>query len=134
VPDDPLETLREGHAAFNRGDPSWSALRCTEDVEWGTLGAFPGMEDVYRGREGVVEWMDTVRAEWEEFEVSVPEVLGGSDDALAVVERIWGRGRESGAEGEMTLFTVYRFTPEGRIAARKVYPTSKEALAALEAV
>jgi ketosteroid isomerase-like protein len=131
VPDDSLETLREGHAAFNRGDTSWPAQRCTEDVEWGTMRAFPGLEDVYRGWDGVVEWMQTVRAEWEEFEVSLPEVIGEKGDALAVVERIWGRGRESGAEGEMTLFTVYRFTPEGKIAGRTVYTSREEALAAL---
>jgi ketosteroid isomerase-like protein len=132
VPDERLEMLTEGHAAFNRGDTSWPALRCSDDVEWGTVGSFPGMADVYRGWDGVVEWMQIVRAEWEEFEVSLREVMGQEDDRLAVIEHIWGRGRESGAEGEMTMFTVYRFAPDGRIAGRKVFTAREEALAALK--
>jgi ketosteroid isomerase-like protein len=131
MPGDPLETLREGYAAFNRDDTSWTALHATEDVEWGTRGLFPGMEDVYRGREGVTEWMRIVRAEWEDFQVSLVEIIEQRDDALAVVERIWGRGRESGAEGEMTLHTVYRFSPDAKIAVRTVYESREEALDAL---
>lgn len=131
MPSDLLETLREGYAAFNAADYSWPAEQVTDDVEWGTLGLFVGMEDVYRGPDGVVEWMRLVRQEWEEFEVSVAEVLGERDDALAVVERIWGRGRESGAEGEMTFQTVYWFTPDGRIRVRAVFDTREDALEAL---
>jgi ketosteroid isomerase-like protein len=131
VPADALETLREGYAAFNRDDHSWPAAQVTDDVEWGTLGLFPGMADVYRGQDGVVEWMKLVRQEWDEFEVRLVEVLGESDDALAVIERVWGRGRESGAEGEMTFPTVYRFSPEGRIRVRTVFGTPEQALEAL---
>ena len=131
MPSDLRETLEEGYTAFNRNDTSWPAEQATEDVEWGTPGIFPGMEEVYRGRDGVVEWMRTVRAEWEDFEVSLVEVMGEKEDALAVVERIWGRGRESGAEGEMIFHTVYRFTEGPRIAGRTVYKTREEALAAL---
>jgi ketosteroid isomerase-like protein len=129
--DDPLETLEEGYAAFNRDDFSWPAVRCAEDVEWGTPGLFPGMKDVYRGHDGVVEWMRTIRAEWDEFEVSLLEVMAKRPDALVVAEGVWGRGRESGAEGKMTFHTVYRFTPDGKIASRSVHPGREEALAAL---
>jgi ketosteroid isomerase-like protein len=131
VPSDPLETLREGYTAFNRDDVSWPFLRCAEDVEWGTPGLFPGMKDVYRGHQGVVEWMRTIRAEWEQFEVSLLEVMRQKPDALAVGEGVWGRGRESGAEGRMSFHGVYRLTPEGRIASRTVYRSREEALAAL---
>jgi ketosteroid isomerase-like protein len=131
MPGDPLETLQEGYDAFNRDDTSWTALHATEDVEWGTRGLFPGMEDVYHGRQGVTEWMRVVRAEWEDFRVSLVEVIGQREDALAVVERIWGRGRESGAEGEMTFTTVYHFTPETKIALRTVYESRQAALDAL---
>jgi ketosteroid isomerase-like protein len=131
VPSDGLQTLREGHTAFNRDDASWALTSVTEDVEWGTLGLFPGMEEIYRRPDGVIEWMRTVRAEWKEFEVELIDVMEENPTAAAVVERIWGRGRESGAEGEMTLYTVYRFSPEGRIAVREAYTGADEALAAL---
>jgi ketosteroid isomerase-like protein len=131
VPGDLVETLRQGYAAFNRDDTSWPARQVTEDVEWGTAGLFPGMEELYHGQDGVVEWMRTVRAEWEEFEVSLEDVIAEREDSLAVVERIWGRGRESGAEGVMSFHTVYRFSGEGRIAVRTVFKSRDEALAAL---
>lgn len=129
MPGEHLETLREGHASFNRGDPSWAHDSMTADVRWETTGAFPGMEKVYEGPSGVEEWIGTVMSEWEAFEVSLDEVLEETTDSLAVVERLWGRGRGSGAEGEMKVYTVYRFDPEGRIAARQAH-TSREAAVA----
>jgi ketosteroid isomerase-like protein len=126
-----LETLREGHASFNRGDTSWAQEQVAEDVVWGTTGAFPGMEKVYRGPDGVEEWVRTVREEWESFRVSMDEVLAETSDLLAVVERIWGKGRGSGAEGEMKVYTVYRFNEDGKISRRQSYTTREEAAAAL---
>ena len=37
-----------------------------------------------------------------------------------VVERLRGRGRESGAEAEMRVYAVYRFKADGKIYSRKV--------------
>ena len=123
-----LETMREAHASFNRGDPAWAERLATEDVEWVTTATFPGMEPVYRGASGVAEWMQVVLSAWEKFAVSLDEVMGESDDALAIVERIWGRGRGSGAEGEMKVYAVYRFTPEGNVAKRQAFTSREEAL------
>ena len=123
-----LEKMKEAHAFFNRGDPSWAEWLATDDVEWGTSAAFPGMEPVYRGAAGVAEWMEVVRSAWEEFEVSVAEVLGETDDAIAITERIWGRGSGSGAEGEMKIYAVYWFSPDGKVAKRQAFMTREEAL------
>jgi ketosteroid isomerase-like protein len=128
---DHLKTMREAHASFNRGDPSWAERLATDDVEWGTSATFPGMEPVYRGASGIAEWMQVVLSAWEEFVVSLDEVTGESDNALAIVERIWGRGRGSGAEGEMKVYAVYRFTADGKVAKRQAFTTREEALAAL---
>jgi len=85
------------------------------DVEWRPTGAFIGLDGVYRGPDAIEEWMDTIRAEWEEFEVSLLEVLEEAPDSLLVTERIWGRGRESGAEAEMRVYSAYGFDSEGRV-------------------
>jgi ketosteroid isomerase-like protein len=126
-----LRSMLEGYASFNSGDTSWASNNVAEDVEWGTTGAFPGMEQTYRGPSGIEEWMRTVRGEWAEFEVSLLEVLRETEDALVVVERLWGRGKGSGAEAEMKVFTLYRFTAEGKVALRRAFTTADEALAAL---
>jgi ketosteroid isomerase-like protein len=131
VPGRHVDKIREGIAGFNRGDLSWAKAEVAEDVEWGTTGAFPGLEGVYRGPDALEEWMETVRAEWEEFEVTVEEVVREQEDAAVLVERLWGRGRKSGAEAEMRIYTLYRFTADEKIASREVFPSREEALAAL---
>ena len=118
-------------AEFNRGDLSWSKTAVADDVEWGTTGAFPGLEGVYRGPDAIEEWMETVRAEWEEFEVTLDEVLREEEDAIVVVERLWGRGQKSGAEAEMRVYSLYRFTADGKVASREVFMSPEDALAAL---
>jgi ketosteroid isomerase-like protein len=131
VPGRHADTIRDGMAGFNRGDLSWAKTEVAEDVEWGTTGAFPGLEGVYRGPDAIEEWMETVRAEWEEFEVTLAEILREEEDAIAVVERLWGRGRMSGAEAEMRVYSLYRFTADGKVASREVFMSPEDALAAL---
>ena len=126
-----VETIREGHEGFTRGDLSWAKTNVAEDVEWGTTGDFPGLEGVYRGPDALEDWMQTVRAEWDEFRVAMDQVLREEDDAIAIAERLWGRGRQSGAEAEMLVFSVYRFREDGKVAKREVFSTAEEALAAL---
>jgi ketosteroid isomerase-like protein len=126
-----LETIRQGHRAFNLGEVTWAEKLVAEDADWRPTGEFPGMEGVYRGPEAMVRWMETIRAEWEEFEVSLGDVLAEEGDAVAVVEELWGRGRGSGAEVEMLIYSVYRFGPDGKITERLAFTSRDEALAAL---
>jgi ketosteroid isomerase-like protein len=131
VPGRHVQTIREGQEGFTRGDLSWAKANVAEEVEWGTTANFPGLEGVYRGPDALQEWMETIRAEWEEFKVSTDQVLREEDDAIVIVERLWGRGRKSGAEAEMRIISLYRFTPEGKVAKREVFDTPEEAVAAL---
>jgi ketosteroid isomerase-like protein len=70
-----LANLRRGHEAFSRGDISEMFDLATPDVEWGATGAFPGVEGLYRGPESIEQWVDIIRSEWEEFEVTLDEIL-----------------------------------------------------------
>jgi ketosteroid isomerase-like protein len=126
-----VDIIRRGHEGFSRGDLSWTKQFVAEDVEWRPTGSFPGLEGVYRGPEALERWMATIRAEWEEFEVTLDEVVKEEGDTVVVVERLWGRGRESGVETEMRIYGVYRFNAEGRISQRLAFETADEALAAL---
>jgi ketosteroid isomerase-like protein len=124
-----LATLRRGYEAFNRAD--FSTLRgfVTEDVRWGTTGAFAGLDPLYQGPDAVIEWMHDVRSAWETFQVEIEEVLRDEGSSVVVVERFRGRGLESGADVEMRAFCVYEFS-EGRIAARRVHTDKHAALEA----
>jgi|SRR5215204_4290433 len=128
-----VETLKRGYETFNRGDTSEIVELAREigapDVEWGATGAFPGVEGMYRGPEAMQDWMDIIRSEWKEFGVSLDEVLHDGDDVLVVAERLRGRGRESGAEVEMRIFSTYWFSGR-KLKRRAAFTDPEEALEA----
>ena len=128
-----VETLKRGYEAFNRGDASEIVELAREigapNVEWGSTGAFPGVEGMYRGPEAMQDWMEIIRSEWKEFEVSLDEVLHDGDEMLVVAERLRGRGRESGAEAEMRVFSAYWFAG-GKLQRRASFTDPDEALEA----
>jgi ketosteroid isomerase-like protein len=124
-----LGTLRRGYEAFNRGDPSEFEQLITPDVEWGATGAFPGVEGVYRGVGALEEWMDVIRSEWEEFGVTLADVLHDEGDLLVVCEQLRGRGRSSHAEVEMRVFAVYRLD-HGKVRKRQAFTERQAALKA----
>jgi ketosteroid isomerase-like protein len=125
-----LEKIRLGYEGFNRGDLSEAKPNVADDVEWGTTGTWPGLEGVYRGPDALDEWMETLHAEWETFNVSLDEVIRDVGDVIVVAERLSGRGRESGIEVEMQVFSVY-WSRAGKIVKRRSFRTRDEALAAL---
>jgi ketosteroid isomerase-like protein len=124
-----LASLRRGYEAFNRGDMSAVRNLTSPDVEWGATGAFPGVEDIYRGPDGMQEWTDAIRSAWQEFEVALDEVLHDGGDVVVVAERLRGRGRESGAEVEMRVFSIYWFE-DGKVRKRSAFTERKDALEA----
>ena len=126
-----MDTIQIGYDGFNRGDLTEAREIVTKDVEWKTTGTFPGIEGVYRGPDALDDWMESLRAEWQEFEVSLAEVLAETEHAIVVAERLWGRGRESGVEVEMHTYAVYRFNAEGKLTLREAFTSADEALAAL---
>jgi ketosteroid isomerase-like protein len=74
-------------------------------------------------------WMDLIRSAWEEFEVTLDEVLYDGDDVVVVTELLRGRGRESGAEVEMRVFSAYWFE-NGKLRRREAFTERNAALAA----
>jgi len=123
-----VETLRRGYRAFTRGDMAAITHLVTPDVEWGAT-AFPGIERLYRGHDGMRRWMDDIRSAWAKFEVTLDEVLHDGGDLVVVVERVSGRGRGSDAEVEMCVFSTYWFE-EGRLRKRSVFSDRRGALEA----
>ena len=128
-----LAHLRRGHEAFNRGDLSVMIELATPDVEWGASGAFPGLDDHYLGPEAIQRWAEIVRGEWEEFRVTLGDVLLDGGDVLVVEEQLRGRGRRSGAEVEMCVYAAYWLTDEDRIRRRAAFMDREAALEAAEA-
>lgn len=124
-----VAAMKERYRAFNAADPEGLRELVVPDVEWGATGKFPGMERLYRGPDAVVEWMETVRSEWQEFEVGLDEVLHDGGDLLVVGERLRGRGRESGVEVEMAVYAAYWFEGD-KVRRRAAFTEREEALRA----
>jgi ketosteroid isomerase-like protein len=125
-----LEKIQIGHEGFSRGDLTEAKRDMSEDVEWGTTGAWPGLEGTYRGRDSLDEWMQILHSEWDRFGVSLDEVILDDGDVMVLAERLTGRGRESGIEVEMQVFSIY-WGEEGKIVKRQSFNSREEALAAL---
>lgn len=124
-----LEVVRRGQEAFSRGDTAAVRETVTEDVEWGTTAAFPGIQPLYRGADELERWVGSIREAWARFEVSIDEVLYEGDEAAVIVERLAGSGRGSGADAEMSAFAVY-WVRDGRVARRAAFLEKSEALEA----
>jgi hypothetical protein len=101
-----LANIRGGQAAFNRGDLAALGEFTTPDVEWGSTGVFPGIAESFTGTEAIQRWAEMVRSEWDEFEVSLGEVL------------------------HMSVFTVYWLTEKAIIRRRAAFTTRAAALEA----
>ena len=130
MPSEALATISRGQDAFNRGDLAAIGEFTTPDVEWGSTGLFPGIAASYTGAEAIQQWAEMVRSEWDEFEVSLGEVLHDGEGLTVVEERLRGRGRQSGVQVDMSVFAVYWMTEEAMIRRRAAFTTREAALEA----
>jgi ketosteroid isomerase-like protein len=128
-----LVQIRRGHEAFNNSDLPALVELAAPDVVWGSSVAFAGLAGRYEGHNGLRQWLVDVRDMWETFEVTLGEILRADDGLIVVEEHLRGRGRISGAEAEMSLYTTYWFDAEGRIRQRQVFVDRESALEAAAA-
>ena len=115
--------------AWNRGDlDAWLALAADE---WHTTATFPGIEPVYRGREGMIAIWEYLRAPWESaasIQIDVDRVEDLGDTVLGLTT-LRARAEDSGAE--TTLKVGYVLTDENGLLRLTNYLSWDEALAAV---
>ena len=91
-----VDRYLRGLDAFSRGD--FEAWLAEAPDEWHTTATFPGVEPVYRGREGLTALWEFMRAPWDmHAEIERLENLG---DKLLVLLTARVKGKSSGAEAE----------------------------------
>jgi ketosteroid isomerase-like protein len=97
--DDLLERYREGIDAWNRRDLVWILEQTAEDFEFHTAQLFPGIDPVYRGREGMVEfWTTFIEEPWALLHIGIEELQPVGDDRVLALLTFTGTGRDSGVE------------------------------------
>ena len=99
---DQAELGPEFAAAFNRRDLDGMLALVTDDVELVPIRA--AVEDtVYRGTEGIVQWMHDLEESWSELRIEFERIEQPAPDRQIVYGRVVGRGVESSAPVEMRV-------------------------------
>jgi ketosteroid isomerase-like protein len=94
-----LELYREGIDAWNRRDLVAVLEQAAPDFEFHTAGLFPGLEPVYRGREGLVEfWNAFIEEPWALLHVEIDDIRELDDGRVLALLTFTGKGKESDVE------------------------------------
>jgi ketosteroid isomerase-like protein len=94
-----VERYREALDAWNRRDLVWILEQATPDFEFHTAQLFPGIEPLYRGRQGMVEfWTTFIEEPWALFHLVVNEMVAVGDERVLALLTFTGTERDSGTE------------------------------------
>ena len=114
---DNLERYREALDAWNRRDLVTILEQASPELEFRTAQLFPGLEPVYRGREGMVEfWTTFIEEPWALFRLEVKSLEPVGDDRVLALICFHGTERESG--DEVVLKYAHLTTFEGELVGR----------------
>ena len=125
-----LALARKSIGALNRGDlDAWLALH-DPDVVWEALEGVPGVDELYRGRAGMREWVELMWENVEErFHIEIEQMADLSDDRVFIAVVLTARRKGSGAPFEYRTWQILWFAG-GLITRRQAFWTRAEALQA----
>jgi uncharacterized protein len=124
-----LAAVKSAYEAFGRGDMDALEKLLHPDIEWRTtpevpfLGTYKGLEEFQRGMN---EWTES----FDDLTTEVEEMIDAGEHAL-VFHRMHGRGRDSGAEVDLTIWQVVSVR-DGKLARMHDFMDRAEALAAAQ--
>jgi ketosteroid isomerase-like protein len=123
------ELLHAGYAALSRGDLDEALAHMDPSVEVVTSGAFLDEGVVYRGHEGVREFIGMLTDAFDELVYEPVELHDAADGRILVHVRLRGRGKGSGLEVDREGGHIW--TLRGDTAVRlEAYPSPEDARAA----
>ena len=115
--DDLVEQYREALEAWNRRDLVWILEQATSDFEFHTAQLFAGVEPVYRGREGMVEfWTSFIEEPWALFHLDIDSLEPVGEDRVLALLTFHGTGRDG--DDEVALPYAHLVTFRGNEVAR----------------
>jgi ketosteroid isomerase-like protein len=103
-----VERVREGYAAFNRGDLGAVLEGVADDVTWEVLDVFPEQEEVH-GKDGILRFWQSWAETFSEFRAEVEEIIEAGDHVIVVMHMT---GRARGSENPMrtpTFVQIWTF-------------------------
>jgi ketosteroid isomerase-like protein len=123
-----VEVVRRAYALWNSGDWERFLELFHPELVFTASGTFPGFDPVYRGREGMVRFSDTMLEVWESFEIEPTQILDRGDYVIADL-RFRATGRASGVEVTVGFHHVCHFR-DGLLDRLVSHPDRAEALQA----
>ena len=126
-----VEIFKRAFDAINRRDAEALLAELDPEVEWhgAILMAMGGNRTVYRGHQGIREWLRDLYETLSEFQAEYADIRDLGDRTVAI-GHVRGRGRGSGAEIESPHGTVVEFK-NGKGIRIRTYLDPKEALGAI---
>ena len=121
-----VERVRRGYEHFNRtGEVDYSGLdpEVVYDVSRRTFDPL-----VYRGHEGVREFVALIREQWATMRLEPQEFVDAGDEVVVSI-RLIGVGKESGVETTANAAHVWTFR-DGKVVRQTTFQTMDEALQA----
>src|SRR5215217_7270556 len=98
-----VEIVRQGWEAWLRGDLPGLFRTFHPDIVWDTSHFRDWPESAYHGTEGVErflrEWLDV----WDDYEVTIEDVIAAPDGRVVSLMRHRGKGRDSGVPMDLPM-------------------------------
>ena len=126
---DAADVVRAAFQRANAADPDGLAALCHETVEFHDVPEIPG-STTYRGRDGIRDWLRTVREVSDDLQLQV-WALAERQDAVLVETSAEMSGRASGAAVDWRFWTVWRVR-DGLITYHHGYSRREDGVADLE--
>jgi ketosteroid isomerase-like protein len=117
---------RKAIDALNRGDVDALLTLLSPEVVWEALDGVPGVDELYRGRPGVREWIELMWRNGEErVHIEIEQIADLGDDRVFIAVVLTARRRGSGVPFEYRTWQVVWFA-DGLITRRQVFWTRAE--------
>ena len=125
-----VQLVKEGYAAFSRGDIPGLLALMAEDVEWIIPGAGLPLAGTYRGRDGVANFFQKLSAQSEVLEFQAREFVAEGDRVLVVG---WERFKVKATNRTAEVNWIMSFTVRNeKVASFREYTDTKAIAAAYE--
>lgn len=99
---DDIEIVRSLYDAWHRDDQATVLARQHPDVVWETSGSFPGVNERYRGHDGVRRYWSDIRAPFDPFLIEVKRIER-CDAVIVAHVRFRAVGVQSGVAVELDV-------------------------------
>jgi ketosteroid isomerase-like protein len=126
-----VRRIRNGLAAWSRGDLEGALDNLRPDLEFLTSGVFLGVEPIYHGHAGFRQFWHDFRDTWERIGVEVERIVEGEPSRFAVVGHFDAMGRD-GIGVERPVGMVFVSDAADEIRRIESYSTWDEAFDAAE--